>query len=510
MRIRSAGAFAAGALLGLAACSGGRRPSDTLIIGVGGSLNLGNSNPVMIQRNANVWETLTALDDSLTARPQLAESWQLSGDGRAWTFRLQKDVRFHNGDRLSAALVASNIRRLQDHPELDYYNMFVHLDSVTVVDDLTLRLRYSRPSVDLPSKLGHYFAGIFSPSAFGPDGKLTSPVGSGPYVFSESRIGQYDRVVAFEHYHGGKPYFREIEFRIIPDPVVRVMSLIRGDIDVIAHHGGVPAPYLRLLEGRPDIVVASQDVAITHYLLFNCARRPFQRRECRDAFARSLDRTGLVERILQGAGSAAGDFLVDGATRWKRNRFPLAPDERAQTRQALTSCTAGSPVTLLLSQGDLSTWGYRHIGDYLADYYGRLGVGVRVAVLEGGAWQKATQAGAYDVTLYPLSMPTGTPELLIRRLAYSEGLKVRAIGNTTHFSSPLVDGLFVEAVDARDTTSQERQFNQLLDLLATEEPFVPLYHERYYYAYRRGLSGVRVDPFLKLELGRLRWDGEPR
>jgi peptide/nickel transport system substrate-binding protein len=480
------------------------------VIGVSGSLNLGNNNPVMIQRNANVWETLTDLDDSLTARPLLAESWQVSADGREWTLALRKGVRFHNGDSLSAALVAANVRRLKDHPEFDYYSTFSSLASVSAPDDSTLRLSFSKPLVDLPNKLGHYFAGIFSPSAFGPDGRLRKPVGSGPYIFAESRIGQYDRVTAFADFHGGKPYFREIEFRIIPDPAVRVMSLIRGDIDIIAHHGGVPASYLGLLKDKPNIIVASQDVAITHYLLFNCARRPFQRNDCRDAFARSLDRSELVAVTLQGAGSPAHDFLIDKALRWNRERFSTFPDTGERTKRELAACTDGSPLVLLLSQSDLSSWGYRHVADYLADYYGRLGVTIRIEALEGGAWQKATQDGKYDITLYPLSMPTGTPELLIRRLAFSAGMRVRAIGNTTHFSSAETDALFGAALNARDAATQEHGFNRVLDLLAKEKPFVPLYHERYYYAYRRGLSGVRVDPFLKLDLGGLRGDGGRR
>jgi peptide/nickel transport system substrate-binding protein len=485
----------------MAACSGGHRPANTLIVGVSASLNLGSNNPVMIQRNANVWETLTELDDSLVARPQLAESWQVSADGRQWTIRLRHGVIFHNGDSLSAALVAANVRRLKDHPDLDYYSTFINLESVTALDGATLRLVFSKPLVDLPNKVGHYFAGIFSPSAFGPAGKLLKPVGSGPYVFAESRIGQYDKVVAFNNYYGGRPYFREIEFRIIPDPVVRIMSLIRGDIDVIGHHGGVPAPYLNMLRNKPNIVLASQDVAITHYLLFNCSRAPFRKRECREAFAGSLDRTELVERILQGAGVPARDFLVDAASRWNRQRFSPTAEVN---RRGLAACAGRSPIVLLLSQSDLTSWGYRHVADYLADYFGRLGVPIRVNALEGGAWQKATQNGDFDITLYPLSAPTGTPELLIRRLGFSAGMQVRSAGNTTHFSSPAFDTLFNGAVNAASAAGQESEFNRALDWLALELPFVPLYHERYYYAYRKGLAGVRVDPFLRMDLCRLR------
>ena len=488
----------------VSACSSNRHNRDTLVIGISGSLNLGTNNPVVIQRNANVWETLTELDDSLTPRPQLAESWDVSPDGRQWTFHLRKDVQFQDGTFLSAALVVDNIQRLKAHPELDYYNTFVHLADATARDESTFELRFTRPLVDLPGKVGHYFAGIFSPSAIGPDGKLRAPVGSGPYEFVESKIGQYDRVRAFERFHGGRPFFREVEFRIIPDPAVRVMSLLRGDIDLIAHHGGVPVSYVPMLKTKPEIVVASQDVAITHYLLFNCKRRPFAERDCRDKFDRMLDRDGMANMILRGSGTAAHDFMIPSAARWDRSRFSPSPQTLARP------CEASQPVVLLLSQSDMSSWGYRYVADYLADYFGRAGLAIRVESLETGAWQKAVQQGQFDLTLYPLSMPTGTPELLIRRLAFSKGMRVRGIGNSTGYSSKEVDLLFDQAVGAPNLAAQEARFNAILDLLAREKPFVPLYHERYYYAYRRGLTGVRVDPFLKLDLAGIRWELPPQ
>lgn len=495
-------------LLSLAACSRPARSRDKLIVGVSASLNLGNSNPVLIQRNANVWETLTELDDTLTPRPQLAESWDVSPDGRQWVFRLRPNVRFHNGEPLTAALVVANIERLRAHPELDYYSTFTHLESIAALNPLTVELRFARPLVDLPNKVGHYFAGIFSPSAFGPGGRLSAPLGSGPYVFVESRIAQSDLVCAFDQYRAGAPPIREVEFRVIPDPAVRVMSLLRGDIDLIAHHGGVPVNYLDMLRGRADVVVASQDVAITHYVLFNCSRRPLSDVTCRDAFDRALDRTALVRLIRRGGGTAASDFLIPAARQWNRGRFSPTPSEDASKR--LRACAAGRPLLLLLNQGDTSSWGYRYVADYLADYYAHLGLELRVEALEGGAWQKAVQSGQYDITLYPLSAPTGTPELLIRRLAFSKGMRVRGIGNTTRYSSADVDALFDQAVNAPTAAIQAARFNALLDRLATDKPFVPLYHERYYYAYRRGLAGVHVDPFLKLDLHAVHWDKAAR
>jgi peptide/nickel transport system substrate-binding protein len=489
-------------------CSNKSPVSNKLVIGVGSTLNLGNNNPVLIQRNANVWETLTELDDNLTSQPKLAQSWELSSDGTRWTFHLKKGVKFHNGDLLSSSLVAANIRRLKNHPELDYYNTFASLVSSTPQDELTIGLVFSKPVVDLPNRLGHYFAGIFSPAAFGPEGKLSRPIGSGPYVFAQSSVGQYDRVTAFNQYHDERPYFSEIEFRIINDPAVRVMSLIRGDIDMIAHHGGVPPSYVGMLKDKKDIVIATQDVAITHYLLFNCAREPFSNPTCRDAFSRALDRQELARLILLGSGIPAHDFLAEKAARWDRKRFSPLPESDSQTKKQLALCTRRTPLKLLLSQSDASSWSYRHIADYLSDYFAKLGTPIRVEMLESGAWQKATEAGDYDLTIYPLSMPTGIPDLLIRRLAYSKGMQVRSSGNTTHFSSIQVDNLFQTAINAPNASVHEEIYNSLLDLLAKEKPFVPLYHERYFYAYRRRLAGIHVDPFLKMDLAKIRFERE--
>ncbi len=493
-------------LLGIAiisGCGSPERSSKTLVIGVPSRLNLGSNNPVMVQRNTNVWETLTDLDHSLVSQPKLATSWQVSADGMNWTFRLRQGVVFHDGAVLNAELVRKNIRRLKEHPELDYYSVYTHLESVEAEDDSTVVCVFSRPIVDLPNKVGHYFAGIFSPASWGEDGKLSAPVGCGPFTYEGGEIGQYDKVAAFSEYYKGKPYFDHVEFRIIPDPVVRIMSLLRGDIDMIAHHGGVPANQRSMLTGKANVKLDSLDVAITHYMLFNCARPPFDNAAARDAFDRILDRDELVTRILSGAGTAAHDYFIEKAVLWDSKRFSIHPDPSLPASD-LPAELKTRPLVLLANQGDMNSWGYRRVVDYLVDYCQGADISLSVEVLEGGAWQDATRDGKFDITLYPLSMPTGTPELFIRRLAYSEGMRVRSIGNTTHYSSAVLDSLFEASLGASTLERQQSMFNSILDMLAQEKPVVPLFHERYYFAYRTGLEGVALDPFLKPDLHALR------
>lgn len=147
-------------------------------------------------------------------------------------------------------------------------------------------------------------------------------------------------VVRRSSIHGGRSFFDEVEFRIITNPVVRIMAHIRGDIDMIVHHGGVPPVHLDLLRNRPEIVIESSDVAITHYLLFNNARRPFASRASREAFNRLIYRKKIVEKILQGAGVPANDFLVEKAYRWNRKRFAVGAVRDSEARRQLVQCIA--------------------------------------------------------------------------------------------------------------------------------------------------------------------------
>jgi peptide/nickel transport system substrate-binding protein len=479
-------------------CTHHPREENRLVIGIGGSLNLGSNNPVLIQRNGNVWESFTRLDNSYRPQPQLAESWETDSQGKVWTLRLRRGVVFQNGDSLDAPLAIANILRYKNHPEFDYYSVYTNLDSVSAGDRYTITLFFSRPNIDFPNKTGHYFSGIFSPKSFDETGKLKAPVGCGPLQFVESITGRYDLMQSFDRYYQGKPRFDIVEFRIIPDPLVRIMALIRGDIDMIAHHGGILPEHLPLLRNISSVVVDSCDIGVTHYLLFNCDSDAFRDRKNREAFSRLLNREEMVNLILRGKGIPAHDYFVEAIRPWDKNRFVLKPDTSHITGDA--ALFRSTPLTLVLTQGDMTNWGFKQIAEYLADYYGKWGIRISIQSLEGGAWQRAMQEGKYSFTLYPLSIPTGTPELFIRSLASSRGLRARNTGNRTHFSSPAVDSLMEKAVIAPTSAIRDDLYNQILDILAREQPVVPLYHERYYYAYNKGLKHISIDPFLKLDL----------
>ena len=103
-----------------------------LVIGVGRDFYYGPSDPTCVHGSTNVWESLTYLDNELNPQPQLAESWEVSPDGKVWTFRLRKNVKFHDGSPFNAEIAVLNMKRLLKHPKVDARQIYGDLKDVRV------------------------------------------------------------------------------------------------------------------------------------------------------------------------------------------------------------------------------------------------------------------------------------------------------------------------------------------------------------------------------------------
>jgi peptide/nickel transport system substrate-binding protein len=479
-------------------CSKTARDPDILVIGSGGSLFLGNNNPVLIQRNSNAWETFSNLSDSLEPKPMLADSWRSTDSSRIWILTLRKNVPFQNGDTLNAQLAIDNILRLKHFPEMDLYSVYTFLDTVIERNNYEIELKFKRPLVSFPSKIGHYFIGLFSPKAFDKRGKLINPIGCGPYELTEIKTGEYDRFKAFNNYYLGKPAFKEVEFRIIPDPMMRIMALIRGDIDLIAHKAGISSHHLKYLLNYPNIKIDSFKAGITHYLLFNSKSSFFINKVNRIHLNEIIDRDKIVNLILNNKGYAAEDFFIETKSLWSKKRF--SKNGIISNTNHFNNTHGNEKLILLLNQSEAINWEYKAIAEYLCDLLKKEGIEMEINSLEGEVYKKYLQSGKYDITLYPLSIPTGTPELFLRALVYSKGMQSTRSYSLTHYKSTVIDSLFEKCIIAPDLLRQEFLYDKILNLLGEEKIILPLFHEKYYIAYNKRIKNVKIDPFLKPDL----------
>jgi hypothetical protein len=175
--------------------------------------------------------------DPRDLEPDLAESWDVSADGKTWTFHLRKGVKFQ-GDwgELTADDVVYSLHRSADPKRSTFTSDFASVENVAKLDDDTVRVTLKYPDVNFLGRVSNYHGGnIVSQKAaekFGDDFGH-HPVGTGPFAFVEQVTQQYVKLAANQAYFRGKPKIDTIILRNIPSDSARELAFSSGELDLM-------------------------------------------------------------------------------------------------------------------------------------------------------------------------------------------------------------------------------------------------------------------------------------
>lgn len=248
------GTLSAVVLLVTSACSatGGsgpatseKDPDGVLTIGVNRAVD--DINPFTFEAIFNVqsmvFEPLVEYGDNGEIVPALAESWEVSPDGKTFTFHLREGVTFSDGAPWSAEAAKKSLDLWIGDEGYSFIEISKIVTEVTATDDLTLTLTLSRPYAFVLQELSLVRPVRFlSPNAFDGDGGYGGePIGTGPWVL-ESNTPNETVLTRNKEYWGGAPDVAEVVIKVIPDAKTRLTALRTGDIDLIG--GAWTAPLL--------------------------------------------------------------------------------------------------------------------------------------------------------------------------------------------------------------------------------------------------------------------------
>ncbi|MFT4150025.1 MAG: ABC transporter substrate-binding protein [Paracoccaceae bacterium] len=266
------------------------------------------------------WSMIKSIFDSLmdyvpgttTLRPGLAESYTLSEDGLVFTFKLRPGVKFHNGREMTAEDVKYSLDRVTNpetqSPGAGFFGSIAGFDKagpdglsgVKVIDPLTVEITLSRPDATFLHVMALNFASVVPKEAveeFGADfGK--HPVGTGAYSLAEWTIGQ--RLVFAknaDYWRAGVPYLDQITFEVGQEPVVALLRLQKGEVDVPGD--GIPPAKFTEVMGNPDEAARVVEGGQLHtgYITMNVTQAPFDKVEVRRAVNMALNKDRIVQII---------------------------------------------------------------------------------------------------------------------------------------------------------------------------------------------------------------------
>ena len=266
------------------------------------------------------WSMIKSLYDGLmdyvpgttTLRPGLAESYELSADGLTYTFKLRAGVTFHNGREMTAEDVKYSLDRVTNpatqSPGAGFFGSIAGFDAagdgglsgVEVVDPLTVKITLSRPDATFLHVMALNFASVVPKEAVDEAGADfgKKPVGTGAFRLAEWTLGQ--RLV-FEknagYWREGVPYLDSVTFEVGQEPVVALLRLQSGEVDVPGD-GIPPAKFQEVMAdpAQAERVVQGGQLH-TGYVTLNVTQPPFDNVKVRQAVNMAINKDRIVQII---------------------------------------------------------------------------------------------------------------------------------------------------------------------------------------------------------------------
>lgn len=268
-----------------------------------------NSNLGIAYLANNFYETLVNIKDGDIV-PGLAESWEISEDGKIYIFNLKQGVKFTDGEDFNAEAVKTHLDNVPGL--LGAFNGSYGLTSA-LITEVKVKDEYT---VEVHLASAYYGAlqdfsiltpmGIMSPNAFTEDGKLSENIrnttlGTGPYKFEKVEgKGKYTFVKNLD-YKGEDSDVNTFHIKVIPDNETKNLALRSGEIDIIIGNDKISYDLFEELSNDNKFEAKKSDnVMKTRYLGLNTTKKPFNNKNVRLALNYAIDKNSISENIFSG------------------------------------------------------------------------------------------------------------------------------------------------------------------------------------------------------------------
>ncbi|HXH21808.1 MAG TPA: peptide ABC transporter substrate-binding protein [Dehalococcoidia bacterium] len=483
-----------------------------------------------------LFSSLFRYDERLNVVPDMAaelpttENGGISRDGKTYTVRLRRDLKWSDGAPLTADDVVFGLKRMLDPKVASPYagNFGVIAGAreystalgtksapkapsdaelaalreavgVTAKDERTVVFTLTAPSASFLNQLALWASAPVRKDVIerGPSWtEAGSLVGNGPFVLTEWTHGARLALEPNPNWHLGRALLSKVTLSIIEDEVAAFAAYQAGEIDV------APVPPASRREvatsGSPLNADLKRQVDLgTAALAFNSQDKPFDNHKVRQAFATAVDRRALIEGVLQGVGVAANGWLPPGMPGYEAAAGKQYEFDPAKARALLAA--AGYPngeglpkVTLFLRTNDTN----RLIAQFMQEQFRRnLGVEVNVELVDAATYQSRFTRGDFNMSMSGWSADWAYPDNWL-----PEHFGTNGNFNVYHYSNPRVDELLEKARSETDVRKHLDLYAQVHRLVLEDAAIAPLYHRETFIVVKgrvRDLQVTGLDGYLR-------------
>lgn len=431
----------------------------------------------------------------------LAESWDISEDGKTYTFHIRDGVKFSDGEVCDANAIKANfdaiIENKDRHTWLEMMNLLV---GVSAPDNKTFVIELSEPYYPLLTELGvtRPFA-MISPKAM-KDGStkdgVNAYIGTGPYVLTDFVTDEYAVFEANENYWGEQPKIKKITVKVIPDNQTRILALEKGEIDMIFGKNMIDADAINQYTGNDKFTVSLSDPTSTRQIVLNTTRDVLADKEVRQALQHATNKQTISEGIFYGLEQPADTLFAKTVPYCDIDLEPYAYDvELAQSMLDEAGWVVGSDkirekdgqklnIDLLYNSDSVTE---KAIAEYLQSEYQKIGIALNIHGEEEQSYRDNMKAGNFDMVF---NICWGTPYdpqsslAAMRAPVYGDYAAQLGLEDKADIDQAITDVLV-----STDETKRQELYTFVLTRLHEDAVYIPLTYECNKAIYRSDLQG---------------------
>ena len=451
-------------------------------------------------------------------QPGLAERWDVSADGRVFTFHLRRGVKWQSNATFKPTrefnaddvLFSFNRQGQDSHPfhkvsggSYDYYGdlgLAKLIKSIEKVDDHTVRFTLNEASAPFLSNLALEFTSIQSAEygdvlmkAGKPEQIDQVPIGTGPFSFVAYQRDATVRYRRFDAHWGPKAKLDALVFSINKDPAVRLAKLRANECQVSAY----PSPAdLAAIRTDPALKLLDQPGLNIGYLAFNTTKRPFDDKRVRQALTMAIDRKTILDAVYLGAGQPAKNLIPPIIWSYNDAVQPWPYDPAAAKKLLAEAGFADGFETDLWAMPVQRPYNpdARRIAELMQADLAKIGVKARIVTYEWGEYRKRAQAGEHGLAQLGWTGDNGDPDNFFVPLAGCAAARVGG-GNIAKWCNQEFEGLVNKAVTLPDQAARIPLYQQAQVIMREEAPFFMIAHSVAFQPMRKEVTGYVMSPF---------------
>ncbi|RQD74791.1 MAG: ABC transporter substrate-binding protein [Candidatus Syntrophonatronum acetioxidans] len=387
--------------------------------------------------------------------PALAEKWEYDSENLCYSFYLQPEIYWHDGEELTVDDVVFTFNYLEEHP-LTWVDM-KNIKKVEKVSEKQVDITLNKPDAAfinsvagvIPIMPAHIWKDVENPTNYQ---EKDAAIGSGPYKLEEyNREKGLYRFSANYSYYLGKPKINNLVFTAVGDPQ---LAILNQEVNIAQVKGDVVT---KLEEAGIEVFHIPHD--LQNKMFFNHQKEPFDKVEIRHAIAHAIDREEIVERALRGHGLPGNTGLVSPDSRWYNPDVEQYAYDPSRAEELLTSSGYHKEGGLIVNdQGEqlsvsiIAMSELSRIGELIKEYLEDIGIKVDLQSMERSVMEERIKKWDYDLAITRHGAIGGDPGSLDMFMVG----EVRPHLNTRYNHPDLID-----ALDAQQEEMNEDKRKQL-------------------------------------------------